>query len=226
MPDPNPNPSNLTSKSPASIGRVSNLCVLYYNARSLLPKFDELRAACLVYSPDIICISETWLDESISNNELSLQNFNIVRRDRNRQGGGILIYVNNFYSHSLVFSGSDDLELIVLSVTSSFLKVAVGLFYRPPSSSHFIFDTLLTALCSHINASLLSNFILLGDFNVDFLNITHPLLPKLHALSSSLCLSQVEFEPTHIVSGNATSLIDLIYRIAPNFLYFRGSKIS
>ena len=49
-----------------------------------------------------------------------------------------------------------------------------------------------------------------------FFNITHPLLPKLHALSSSLCLSQVVSEPTHIVSGNATSLIDLIYLSVPS----------
>ena len=209
-------PILVTSSSPTSLGRVSNLYVLYYNARSLLPKFDELRAACLVYNPDIICITETWLDESISNNELSLQNFDIVRRDRNRQGGGILIYVNNRYSHSLVFSGSDDLELIVLNVKCLFFKVALGLFYRPPSSSNSIFDTLRTVLCSHINMALLSNFILLGDFNVDVLNASHPLLPKLRALSSSLCLKQVVSEPTHIVSEIPTSLIDLIYLSVPS----------
>ena len=132
-----------------------------------MPKLDELRAVCLVHHPDLICITETWLDEAILNSELNLQNFNIVRRDRNRQGGGVLIYVHNKYSHSLVFSGSDDLELIVLTVNIASVKVTLGLFYRPPSSSHFIFDTLLTVLCSYINVSLLANFILIGDFNVD-----------------------------------------------------------
>ena len=64
------------------------------------------------HNPDIICITETWFDETVTN-ELCLQNLDIVRRDHNRQGGGILIYINKCYSHSLVFSGSDDLELIV-----------------------------------------------------------------------------------------------------------------
>ena len=53
-----------------------------------------------------------------------------------------------------------------------------------------ILDTLITVLCSHINVTLilLSNFILIGDFNVNLLNAHHPLLPKLQALSSSLCI--------------------------------------
>ena len=133
---PKPSPSESTC----------SLCVLYYNARSLLPKLDDLRAACLVHSPDIICITETWLDETISNHELCLQNFDIVRRDRNRQGGGTLIYINNSYSHSHVFSGPDDLELIVLTINNSVFNTALGLFYRPPNSSSSIFDTLLTVL--------------------------------------------------------------------------------
>ena len=167
----------------------------YLNLMSLI------RAASLVHNPDIICIVETWLDETVSNSELCLQNFDIIRRDRNRQGGGILIYL---YSHSLVFTGSDDLELIVLAVNNSNFKAALGLFYRPPSSSSSIFDiyTLLTVLCLHVNVALLSNFMLIGDFNVNLLNISHPLLPKLQALASSLCLSQVVSEPTHVVSDH------------------------
>ena len=189
---------------------------MYYNARSLLPKIDELRAACLVHNPDIICITETWLDESVTNNELCIQNFDVIRLDRNRHGGGILIYLNNCYSHSIVFSGSDDLELIVLAVNNCTFKITLGLFYRPPSSSSSIFDMLLTVLCAHINVSLLSNFILVGDFNVNVLNRSHPLLSKLQALSSSLCLSQVVSEPTHLISDNASSLIDLIYLSVPS----------
>ena len=115
-----------------------------------------------------------------------MHNFDIVRRDRNRQGGGTLIYINNSYSHSHVISGPDDLELIVLAVNNSVFNIVLGLFYCPPNSSSSIFDTLLTVLCSHIDVTLISNFILIGDFNVNIFNFSHPLLPKLQALSSSL----------------------------------------
>jgi hypothetical protein len=87
----------------------------------------ELPVLCITLIA-IVCISETWLDETISNHELCLENFDIVQRDRNRQGGGTLIYINNCYSHSLVFSGSDDLELIVLAVNNSVFRA-----FLPPS---------------------------------------------------------------------------------------------
>ena len=47
------------------LSNLSNLSVLYYNARSLLPKIDHLRAVCALYSPDIVCIVETWINDDI-----------------------------------------------------------------------------------------------------------------------------------------------------------------
>lgn len=43
---------------------------VYFNARSLLPKLDELRALCLTYQPHVICVVESWLDESIQEEEI------------------------------------------------------------------------------------------------------------------------------------------------------------
>ena len=140
----------------------------------------------LIHKPDIICIVETWLDESISDNEVGIQNYDIVRLDRNRHGGGILIYVNSSFSHSHVFSGPNDLELIVLSVNNSQCKVAISLFYRPPSSPYSVLDNLLISLCCHVDVTLFSNFILLGDFNVNVLNSLHSLFSKLQSVASSL----------------------------------------
>ena len=48
------------------------LTVLYYNARSILPNLDELRAGVLFQKPDIICIVETWLSEDVTDYELLL----------------------------------------------------------------------------------------------------------------------------------------------------------
>ena len=43
------------------------LSVLYYNARSLFPKLDDLRTNVMVKKPDVVCIVEIWLSEDISN---------------------------------------------------------------------------------------------------------------------------------------------------------------
>jgi hypothetical protein len=67
----------------------ANSNILYFNVRSLLPKLDDLRIICSLHSPDIVCITESWLDSSIENSEIIIQGYIIHRHDRNRHGGGI-----------------------------------------------------------------------------------------------------------------------------------------
>ena len=64
--------------------------ILYYNARSLLPKFDELCAVAEATCPDVICIVESCLSNEISDNELAIDNYQILHLNRNRHGGGVL----------------------------------------------------------------------------------------------------------------------------------------
>ena len=49
-----------------------SVIILYYNARSLIPKIDELRAIAEAKHPDIIYIVESWLSDEIQDNELVL----------------------------------------------------------------------------------------------------------------------------------------------------------
>ena len=62
-------PSLSSSKSPN---------VFYFNARSLLPKFYDLLLFCASYSPDIICVVETWLSLEISDSEVSIPTIVVV----------------------------------------------------------------------------------------------------------------------------------------------------
>ena len=137
--------------------------------------------------------------------------------DRNRHGGGVLVYLIMSLSFNIVFSGSNDLELLVLSVSVSSSVITLCTFYRPPSTPSIIFDTLLNTICMHVNVSLLSNLVLLGDFNVNILDPDHPLFSCLLSMSSSLCLTQVVSEPTRVLS-NSHSLIDLVFLSDPSHL--------
>ena len=59
-------------------GQVSpnNFSILYFNAKSILPKMDELKIVVAAKHPSIVCIVETWLCEVISDLEISLKTFN------------------------------------------------------------------------------------------------------------------------------------------------------
>ena len=90
---------------------------MYFNCRSLIPKFDELATLCSANSPSIICLTKTWLCESISNNEILIPNYSVVRLDRHRHGGGVAIYVHNCFAFTVLLYGPSGLELLVLSLS-------------------------------------------------------------------------------------------------------------
>ena len=54
-----------------------NLRILYFNARSLYPKLDELSAQCDIEKPDVVCLTETWLSEDIMESECAIPGTNV-----------------------------------------------------------------------------------------------------------------------------------------------------
>ena len=75
------------------------LNIVYFNARSIFNKLDELQLFLYDKDPDLVIITETWLNDQISNAMLSIQGYEIendLRHDRedtvNGIGGGIIIY--------------------------------------------------------------------------------------------------------------------------------------
>ena len=44
---------------------------------------------------DILTLSETHLDDTVSDGEIAIDGFNCIRRDRNRSGGGVLVYIRD-----------------------------------------------------------------------------------------------------------------------------------
>ena len=76
--------------------------VFYSNVRSLQCKINELSCIVCELKPDIVILTETWCNESISSAILQISGFNIddsVCIDRtvtvNGIGGGIIVYVRN-----------------------------------------------------------------------------------------------------------------------------------
>ena len=57
--------------------------------------------------------------------------------------------------------------------------------------------------------TLFSNFVLLGHFNIDYNNTSHPFHHHLLGFMSTMCLTQVVSEPTRL-SSHSSTLIDLV----------------
>ena len=56
----------------------------------LFPKMDCLHALVSIHKPDAICI---WLCPDVTAAEISLPGYSAVRLDRDRHGGGIILFV-------------------------------------------------------------------------------------------------------------------------------------
>ena len=163
-----------------------------------------------------MCIVESWLSQDIADSELFIPNYSIIRLDRNRHGGGVLIYFLTTLTANTLYKGSADLELLIVSLKLSTFVIVIALMYRPPGVTDIIFDELFSVLCSHVNVSLFNNFVLIGDFNVNLLSPCNALCHKLLSVTNSFSLSQVVTEPTRI--SNSSTLIDLIFLSSPSQL--------
>ena len=66
---------------------------MYFNARSIVNKLDELQLYIDKETADIIGI-ETWLNEEISDVEFNINDYTIFRHDRlNKTGDGVILLI-------------------------------------------------------------------------------------------------------------------------------------
>lgn len=96
------NPANLISVTISAASPKGGLSSTYVpsflvsNVMSLAPKIDELRHVVQNANLDCICITESWLRSSIHDNVVTLEGFNIIRRDRvESEHGGVCMYIKD-----------------------------------------------------------------------------------------------------------------------------------
>ena len=135
-----------------------SISVLFSNCRSLLPKIDQLCLQAFATNADIVCIVETWLDATILNAEIYIPGYQIVRKDRNHHGGGILLYVKtsipvlNHFLHP-------NLELLTVEIRVQNKCLTTCLFYRPPNANPHCLQELKGTL-DHLSPSKLKTLML------------------------------------------------------------------
>ena len=113
-------------------------------------------------------------------------------------------------SPSLVSLPSNSSELLLSSITHRKHHLFIGTFYRPPSSTMAISS--LLSLLSNLSSSILSNLILVGDFNVNYVSSSSsPFFLELKSFADSYSLSQVISDPIHFSHAGTPSIIDLAF---------------
>ena len=193
--------------NPGPLCRVQpkEVSVIHINARTLRRKLDLLDSE--VTDHDVITISETWLSADIKNNEISINGYHPpVRKDRSDDPhGGVAIYVKN----SLICKERHDLsipqlEAVWIETKIGQDKLLIESFYRPPNSKSDYWE-LIDQPIKNVSSTP-HKFMVLGDFNTNFLSNPSPQLLDVINFNN---LQQVVTHPTRITETSAT-LLDLV----------------
>ncbi|KAI5731371.1 hypothetical protein M8J77_008987 [Diaphorina citri] len=122
------------------------LSVAHLNTRSMRPpsKFPEFTNIILGSGLDIICVTESWLDPSISNAEVSLLGYRMIRHDRVGKGGSLdqfeeaLEFHLPNYEHKLMM-GDFNVDLSTTNPASTNLRTifsSLNLHILPTDATH------------------------------------------------------------------------------------------
>ena len=111
-----------------------------------MSKIDELREIAKKSRASVIGISESKLDKSVLDGEVSIEGYEIIRSDRDRHGGGVACYVRSDIASNVRHDFSKDIENIFFDILLPNSKpILVGIVYRPPTQMDFL-DNLSTAI--------------------------------------------------------------------------------
>ena len=195
---------------------MNRLLIGNLNINSISNKFDQLRLF-VQGKVDILVITETKLDSTFPTSQVLMEDYSKpYSSDRNRNRGGLLIYVRDDIASKALTDHTlpHDIEGIFVELNLRKNKWLLFGSYHPPSQSDEFFNHVKYSL--DIYSKCYDKYMLIGNFNVE---------------ESEPCLSQFLFEMntknivkelTCFKSLSNPSCIDLV--ITNSFSNFQNTK--
>lgn len=206
-----------------------NIC--HINVQSLcarrLSKFEELKQNFIDSKVDIICFTETWLDDSITDSTIAIHGYNLVRQNRNRHGGGVCVYLRQNIRCKILkksFSGVStngrfESDFLILELHCNGNRILLAIYYNPPPNDcSYLLRTHIEEFCLKYDHSFF-----IGDFNTDLRKQSRKSIEFMDTISS-MSFTCINTEPTFFYN-NGCSLLDLFLTNSPD-LVLRCNQVS
>ena len=196
--------------------------ILHYNCQSILNKTEELFRICLKLKPKIICLTETWLDDSTSHTAGIPDGYKLLRCDRSHvfkqkygktNGGGTAILYSDEIKVRKLNINTEDQETQWIEVKANQI-FTLGLIYRAEYTDLLVEKEdgipLEKQLCE---ASIRSKRIIVtGDFNCDVsAEVKDAATNRLEEMFERFSMKQHITKPTRISQKNTATTIDHIW---------------
>ena len=148
-----------------------SIMIGHVNVNSLRYKFEYFHEILSKNLLDVLCITETKLDDSFTSNLFHCNGFRCHRKDKNSLSGGIMVWVRSDIPHERLIeleidSSITDIESIVISFNIKRFKFNMSCVYKKPSVPNTMF---IPQLCSMLNRLTDGSFenVIVGDLNVN-----------------------------------------------------------
>ena len=217
-----------------NVFRSKEIHLIHLNVNSLLPKISEIRYIAERTKAAVIEITESKLEESISQSEIQIDNYDLLRCDRNRSGGGVACYVRSDFSYVQKCFFPNVIENIFFEILfPKTTPITVGIMYRPPSKTNFL--EILNMTFEKVDIDKKEIYIL-GDFDINMYHnnryivcddntisskfLSHD-IKNYHQFCTMHCFKQLVQSLTHVACSTST-LIDHILTSAPSRVSQKG----
>ena len=151
---------------------------VHLNINSLPSKIEELRQIGKDTNSAVIGLS---IDKTIFDCEISIPNYSLIRKDRNRKGGVVACYITGhicFHSQNYL---SDHIENISFDLLlPKTWPISIAILYKPPTDNHFL-DYLSRGL-NDFNL-MKNNLFIFGNTNINILNNGENIFDKYKVIS-------------------------------------------
>lgn len=184
------------------------LRVAHLNCRSFLAHKDDIFDLLCSFHIDVLTLSETWLDDTVPDAEILPAgcDFSLLRRDRNRNGGGVAIVLSSRvrYCQKCDLSSGHIESLWVELYPRSKHSLLLCCAYRPPSKMDFY--EYLTSECNQACLQT-QKLLVVGDLNSN--SLSPKLLPEyklLKCFMNTIGLCEMFTGPTRITDSTSSHL--------------------
>jgi hypothetical protein len=153
--------------------RADKFRLVYLNARSLISNARRLSFDFEITHqfdfPEIIVVTETWLNDNIPTSLFNCSKFyNVYRLDRQNErlgGGGVAVFVKNtIRSYEIAVPNIGALEALLVAVVVDKQKLFIGSVYKPNVADVHLLEPL--KLFVDYTTSKRGRHLILGDFNL------------------------------------------------------------
>lgn len=184
------------------------LNILHLNACSMLNKMNYLKEIIIGAKVQAICISETWLNNDISNGMVKLEGFKLIRNDRcsSSRGGGVCIYIRKDINYKTLHksNGQHVVEYLFLELNFPSSNVILGVVYNAQIDDFSEFEHVLRELSMKY-----PDIVIAGDFNINLL-VNNRKSRSFVGMFDQYSMSIVNSHPTHFqLNSQSSSCIDL-----------------